>query len=242
MLRVVLDGLLSVIVAPGCAACGNPLETPSRSAVCERCWQSIRPITPPFCSICGDPLRSWRPVDGRTCARCSTVKRSIARGRAVGEYDGALREILQAFKYRGRRSLAPELSALMKAHGRSVLADATCVVPVPLHWRRRWRRGFNQAAELAAGLGVPVVDALRRSRHTPSQTGLPASRRHANVRNAFLPRCRLRGACVVLVDDVSTTGSTLEACARTLLQAGAREVRALTAARVATPPPAGPRR
>lgn len=160
-------------------------------------------------------------------------------GRAVGEYDGAMRRILHALKYDRHRSIALALGAMMRAQGAGVLAGADCAVPVPLHWRRQWSRGFNQAADLAAGLGLPVVHALRRSRNTPSQTDLPAGRRHANVRHAFRlgRRRRLQGACVVLVDDVSTTGATLEACASVLLAAGVGEVRTLTAARVVTRPP-----
>jgi ComF family protein len=119
-----------------------------------------------------------------------------------------------------------------------VLEGASIAVPVPLHPRRQRARGFNQATALAQQLGLEVVSALKRVRPTVSQTDLPAARRHANVRNAFAMRRRIdvRGLCVVLVDDVSTTGATLEACARVLLQAGAREVRAITAARVAARP------
>lgn len=108
------------------------------------------------------------------------------------------------------------------------------VVPVPLHRSRQRVRGFNQASEIARHLGPPLVHALRRTRATPSQTDLPAAERHANVRDAFaLSRhARVNGMVVVLVDDVSTTGATLEACARVLYEAGASEVRALTAARV----------
>lgn len=114
-----------------------------------------------------------------------------------------------------------------------MLEGASICVPVPLHRARMHARGFNQAAELARHLGPPVAHALRRVRRTGSQTDLPAARRHANVRGAFALRGRVdvSGAVVVLVDDVSTTGATLDACARTLLEAGAREVRALTAAR-----------
>src|SRR5262249_57906386 len=134
--------------------------------------------------------------------------------------------------------LARPLAALMRARGGDVLADASCAVPVPLHPSRRRERGFNQAADLARHLGVPVVAALRRVRHTSAQAGLPAARRHRNVRDAFSPTqtaASLRDAIVVLVDDVSTTGATLEACARPLREAGVREVRALTAARVVGP-------
>jgi len=110
------------------------------------------------------------------------------------------------------------------------------VVPVPLHWRRRRQRGFNQAEALARTLGMPWRNALRRTRRTPSQTELPAAQRHRNVREAFALRRRaaVSGRSILLVDDVATTGATLEACAEVLRAAGAREVRALTVARVAT--------
>lgn len=120
-----------------------------------------------------------------------------------------------------------------------MLDGAACVVPVPLHPSRRRERGFNQAVDLAGHLGVPVVTVLRRIRATSTQTGLPAAQRHRNVRDAFALASAgntLAGATVVLVDDVSTTGATLEACARVLKQAGVVEVRALTAARVVSPP------
>jgi ComF family protein len=122
----------------------------------------------------------------------------------------------------------------MIASGARVLHDADLAVPVPLYRARRRARGFNQAAEIARHLTIPAIHALKRTRATVSQTDLPAEARHANVRNAFALR---RGVdvterVIVLIDDVSTTGATLEACARVLLDAGAREVRALTAARV----------
>jgi predicted amidophosphoribosyltransferase len=133
----------------------------------------------------------------------------------------------------------------MRERGGEVLEGADLAVPVPLHWRRRHARGFNQAEDLARGLGLPVARALRRVRPTAAQFGLTTVGRLRNVRGAFAaPRRpfgwtrawepRLRGACVVLVDDVCTTGATLGACAEVLLQGGVREVRALTAARALT--------
>lgn len=123
----------------------------------------------------------------------------------------------------------------MAAAAPAVLEGADVVVPVPLHLVRHWRRGFNQAEELARHLPLPVVRALRRTRSTATQTDLPEARRHENVKNAFAVRWGARrtvkNATIVLVDDVSTTGATLDECARALLSAGAKEVRALTAAR-----------
>jgi ComF family protein len=191
--------------------------------------------------MCGDALPSWRAVSlpaGR-CPRCRRSPRIISRAGAVGLYDGSLRNIIHAFKYDGRRSLARPLAMRMREGGEAVLIGADFAVPVPLHFRRRIERGFNQAADLAAHIGIPWIGALKRVRATAMQAGLPASRRHANVRNAFAASRRapmLRDAVVLLIDDVCTTGATLEACARVLKTAGAREVRALTAARVGTSP------
>lgn len=242
-LRPLADGILSVIVASRCAACRGPLTTPAAGIVCVGCWEAILPIAPPFCAVCSDPLVSWR-VPLERCSQCRLTRPHISAGSTVAMYEGPLRSILQAFKYEGRRSLAAPLSRLMRMRGTRVLAGADCVVPVPLHWRRHWRRGFNQALELTRELGLPVQCALRRHRSTRTQTDLPASARHRNVRGAFVAtrRSRVSGLHVVLVDDVSTTGATLEACARVLIAAGAAEVRTLTAARVVTRSPAARQR
>jgi ComF family protein len=240
-LRAAADGLLAVLIAPPCAACGEPLHHPTRGAVCDTCWTTISTFVPPLCSRCGDPLPSWRviSIDTGTCPRCRRRPSSIAGCRAIGPYEGSLRAIVQALKYDRRRSLAIELGRRMRDACEEILNGADLVVPVPLHARRRRARGFNQAADLARHLGLPVVPVLRRRQATPSQTDLPASRRHANVRQAFALKrtADVRGLCIVLVDDVSTTGATLEACARVLVNAGAREIRAVTAARVVSKPP-----
>jgi len=161
----------------------------------------------------------------------------VDRARTVGEYTGTLRAIIHALKYDGRRSLARPLADLMRRRGAPLLDGATCAVPVPLHASRRRQRGFNQSADLARHLGLTVTHALRRCRATATQAELPAAQRHRNVRDAFAPTRAgrmLAGATVLLVDDVSTTGATLDACARALKGVGVLEVRALTAARVVT--------
>lgn len=251
------DAVLAITLAPACAACNELLASPLDGPVCAACWSSTTSLTPPLCDGCGDPMPSWRThsVQSGLCPRCRRRPRWVDKGRAAGEYTGALKEIVHAFKYGGRRSLAKELATRMKAAAPDVLADADYVVPVPLHRSRRRARGFNQAAELARHLHLPVRHVLRRGRRTSSQTGLSAARRHRNVRGAFVVRSEpiwrraigrflvmsgfgrtgslpINGARIVLVDDVSTTGATLEACARALKEAGAAEVRALTVARV----------
>jgi ComF family protein len=238
----VADALLSVALAPRCAACARPLPAPVQGPVCAHCWSRVRRLAPPLCDVCGDPLPSWRTfsIQAGRCAACRRRTAAIDATRAPGEYDGALRDIIHAFKYQQRRSLAIPLGRMMAEAGADVLRGAASAVPVPLHPWRRLRRGFNQASDLAAILGVPIVHALWRRQATTAQAGLTSAGRRTNVRGAFslsplLTRASrerfIAGRIVVLVDDVKTTGATLEACARVLKAAGAREVRALTAAR-----------
>ncbi|MBI3047859.1 MAG: ComF family protein [Acidobacteria bacterium] len=228
------------------------LDAPLGGPVCRACWSAVRLCTPPFCRTCGDPLPSWRVVSLalEQCARCRRHPPLFHAGRTAGEYEGTLRDILQAFKYDDRRALARPLGALLRAAGADLLRGADCVVPVPLHAWRRLGRGFNQADALARQLGAPVVRALSRTRATPPQTGLTAAARRHNVRGAFRispllsRRARARwlaARTVLLVDDVRTTGATLSACAAVLLDAGAREVRILTVARAAPPAAAATR-
>jgi ComF family protein len=241
VLRTIADGLLAAVLAPTCASCEAALDEPTRGPVCRRCWNAITTFTPPLCAQCGDPLPSWRVIslEATRCARCRRRPSAISRMRAIGDYEGALRAIVHALKYGGRRSLAAPLAERIRHECADALIEADVLVPVPLHRRRRRARGFNQAEELARGLGLPVGGALKRVRPTASQTGLPAAQRHRNVREAFRLRWRasVRGLRVVLVDDVCTTGATLEACARVLREAGAADVRAVTAARVVSRQP-----
>ena len=187
--------------------------------MCEECWANLR-LSPPLV----DRLRADQGVDW-ACA--------------VDRYEGRMKEIIHALKYERRRSISAPLGELMRVTGARLLKDADLVVPVPLHPRREFERGFNQADDLARQLGLPVVPLLTRVVFTQSQIELPKEQRHENVKNAFAFRPDPRSLIadpriVVLVDDVSTTGSTLDACARVLKGAGVREVRAITAARVVT--------
>ncbi len=244
------NGVVTALFAPVCAVCDALLNEPLSGCVCSSCWRSVLHITPPVCDKCGDPLarqdqslipdpKSPRDLQS-LCAMCCASSSSVGRARAIGEYQGTLREIIHALKYAGRISLARPLAERMRQRGRDLLNDVDCVVPVPLHWRREYQRGFNQAHEIARHLGPPVVKALRRRRATRAQVELPADRRRANVASAFALRRgwhrgpTIQGKKLLLIDDVSTTGATLEACADALRDFGASEVYALTAARVVT--------
>src|SRR5947208_14827452 len=121
-----VDAILAVVWSPACAACDGLLEQPTRGPVCPACWASIVPLTPPLCDQCGDPLPTWRSISIplARCPRCRRVPRLIDRARAVGNYEGALRAVVHALKYEGRRSLARPLASLMRTRGADVLADA----------------------------------------------------------------------------------------------------------------------
>jgi ComF family protein len=251
MLRTAANALVRALLAPVCAACRAPLDRPMDGPVCPACWAAVPRLTPPLCDLCGDPLP---PIAApfRVCRRCLADPPRFETARSAGLYAGSLRAIIHAFKYDGRRTLAGPLAALMREAGATLFAGADAVVPVPLHPWRAMRRGFNQADDLARHLGLPVRQPIRRVQHGPPQASLNGRDRRANVTRAFGRRggftvgwdrdqaWRLRNQTVVLVDDVMTTGATLDACSRALLEAGVARVRVLTVARVPGPPPGTP--
>ena len=188
-----------------------------------------------FCTSCRTPFQNAFPLDasGR-CALCRSGLRGFDAAYSFGAYEGVLRQLIHLYKYGRVKTLAWPLSGLLaQAMPRDEAFDAT--VPVPLYWRRRLQRGFNQAELLARGLsrrtGIPVVKALGRLRPTPAQAGLSNSARRQNVSQAFRAR-NVQGKRILLIDDVMTTGATAASCAAALKQAGARRVSLLTVARV----------
>ena len=191
-----------------------------------------------FCSLCRTPFATEYSLDetGR-CALCRAGTRGFDAAYSYGAYDGALRELIHLFRYARVRSLARPLGRmLVSALPRDEQFDI--IVPVPMHWWRRWRRGFNQAESIARSVSrstaAPLRRELSRTRRTLSQAGLTSSERQANIAGAFrVPRPdAVRGKRILLVDDVMTTGSTGSACAAALKKAGAASVVLLTLARV----------
>ena len=236
--RTVCDPILALAWAPRCAVCDGVLAEPTQGVVCPDCWRRIELSTPPVCESCGAPRAGLGHARGEErdlrCRACRELRGQIRR-RAAGPYDGVLRLLVHALKYGGRRSLAVPLGNLLRRAGHELLSDADYVVPVPLYPLRRWTRGFNQATDLARQVGLPVAEALSRRRATLPQTGLTAAERTRNVRSAFAVKRRWRqgdidGRRIVIIDDVYTTGATMEACADSLRQAGAHQVSGLTIA------------
>jgi ComF family protein len=217
-------GVLDTVFPPRCASCRR------RGVwVCDDCLPSIVRFVPPLCDRCGMPI-------GLAACRCPEMAPEIAAHRSVGAYGGWLRSAIIAFKYGDERARDAHLGKLLAtiAPGPGRIDG---LVPVPLHRRRMRERGFNQAELLVRQIQIrtstPVLNALQRTRATPRQVGLSGVDRTANVADAFeLARSvDVTGLRLALVDDVCTTGSTLGACAKTLVRHGAAEVLSLTLAR-----------
>jgi ComF family protein len=236
------DWALQALFDPSCAACRGPLGTGRTGPVCGVCWNAIRIVSPPWCDRCGEPLRSWRHSSNGSglCVSCIAHPPQFDLARAFGLYDGALREIVHALKYQGHQSLGAPLGALMRSSHRELLAHADAVVPVPLHPWRQFRRGFNQADELAHALGPRVWRPLRRRTLGIPQAKLTGDQRRSNVQHAYrLSTVRAgvtarRPKYVVLIDDVMTTGATLDACSGALREGGVEWIGTLTLARAAS--------
>lgn len=206
--------------------------------MCASCLAKVQPLDAEFfCVQCRAPFLSAAPLDeqGR-CALCRLGVHGFDAAYSYGFYEGELRELIHLFKYGRIETLAGPLGRLLAlALPRDREFDV--IVPMPLHWRKRWQRGFNQsqllAREIARRTGIPLSKALRRVRFTAAQAGLTNAKRRRNVSGAFRARKTgaLPGGRVLLIDDVMTTGSTAASGARALKLAGARQVTLLTVAR-----------
>jgi ComF family protein len=230
--------ILDLGLPPLCPTCREPVADPG--AVCSQCWSKLSFISRPYCERLGIPF-AYDPGPGVLSMEAIADPPSYNRARAAVRYDETARTMVQAFKYGDRLDLAPAMARWMATAGRELLGEADALIPVPLHWRRLWSRRFNQAATLAQTVsrisGVPVAhDLLKRRRATRQQVGLTQAERARNVQGAFRvareARGEVRGKRLLLVDDVLTSGATLDTCARILLRAGAANVDVLVFARV----------
>ena len=211
----------------------------TRVPVCADCLSSPAPIAAEyFCVTCRTPFQNRFPLDEHgVCRLCRSGARGFDAAYCFGAYEGTLRQLIHLFKYKRMKPLAKELSAqLARALPRDQRFDI--VVPMPLHWRRHWQRGFNQSELLARATarrsGIRMVNAVRRTRATATQAGLSNAKRRENVTGAFRVKNRrlVEGRRILLIDDVMTTGATASACALAMKRAGAKSVSLLALARV----------
>ncbi len=251
--------VVAALFPPRCSACGAWLDPSASDAdgdsdpglagvLCPDCRQALALIEGPVCTRCGQPFESFAGRD-HWCGRCLEASPPYDMARSAGIYGPPLKTLIHRLKYNGRLQMARPLGELLRAafwkHWRQRPVDA--VVPVPLHRRRLRERGFNQVGAMvrcwarpgpeathAAPVRVPVLEGiLVRDRHTVAQAGLDRRERVRNLRAAFRvsrPEA-VQGRCLLLIDDVMTTGATVVACAEALQQAGARRVDVLTLAR-----------
>ena len=237
LVRFALDAVLprqclkcNAIIGPGGQLCGD-------------CWPKLTFVGEPQCVCCGQPFE-FALAEHTLCAACQRRPPDFDHARTALLYDDESRDLILGFKHADKIEGAEVYAAWIDRVGAPFLAAADLVAPVPLHPRRLRQRRYNQAAlmshRMAAAHGVrSAVDLLIRKRYTRSQGGLSPAGRLRNVRGAFAVgpgwRAEVAGARVVLVDDVFTTGATLEACARVLRRAGARSIDVLALARVERP-------
>jgi len=230
---------VDLLIPLRCVKCGSILE--NREGLCATCWPLIPFTTKPYCACCGLPF-DFEIAEGALCGACSHELPLYKTARSVFSYTLESKELILKFKHTDSIHSAPVFATWM-ARALDEIENPLCI-PVPLHWTRLFMRTYNQAALLAREIGrlkgwAYAPSLLMRKRRTPSQGHLSKKDRIKNVSRAFnvtnAKIVRLEGRTILLVDDVFTTGATLNACSKILLKAGAQEVHALTLGRVVKP-------
>lgn len=226
-LQALGEKVLDLLFPARCVNCKQP-----NNALCPTCLATVQPITLPTCVRCGHPLQK----DGAPCPECRKHPFVITRIQAAAWHDGAVREAIHALKYNRRRDVSKPLGEILAQQISKSNLRCDFVTAVPLHPTREQTRGYNQAellAKHAAALsGMRYESVVRRTRATADQVGLDGRARRENVANAFRADAHfVAGKTILLIDDVATTGATLDACAAALVASGARAVYGLTVAR-----------
>lgn len=228
---------LNLLFPPQCLSCNALVER--HGALCQTCWNNIVFITEPVCVRCGFPFEYGLGHEA-LCADCLREPPGFSQARTVFRYDEHSHRLILPLKFFDQTHAVPTYASWLARAGQPFLSQCEVIVPVPLHWRRLWQRKYNQAALLAAALsklgGIPhLPDALIRTRHQPPQTGLSRAERLSNMRGVFAVNPKnpaaIAGRSVLLIDDVMTTGATINNCCRALFNARAKEVYVLTLAR-----------
>lgn len=223
----VFPRLFDLLYPRRCPVCDDIVG--GRALICEPCRLRLHPVGEPLCKKCGKPLST---AEAEYCPDCGRKKHLYVRGRAALEYDSVMRESIGRFKYKNRREYGDfYVQELLRACGEAVRSwNPDLLIPIPLHKSRRRKRGFNQAELIARGLGkelgIPVsADSLLRTKKTSPQKELNDQERKSNLKNAFqLAKDNVKFKKILLIDDIYTTGSTIDAAASVLLDHGAEKV------------------
>lgn len=233
----IIKKAVDIVFPPRCFSCH--VLVAEHGALCGDCWSSVQFINTPLCYACGFPF-DYDLGEGALCASCIAKRPSYHQGRSVMYYDASSSHLITRFKYADKTHVAQSLARLMAKAGQELLEKSDFILPVPMHKFRLFKRRYNQAALLANALGqlsdIKVLHhALIRYKNTPPQASLTSKQRYSNVKGAFTFdkhfRNVIEGKNLLLVDDVTTTGATLEACSNVLLQSGAEQVNVLTVAK-----------
>ncbi len=239
--KTLFNGLLDFILPPLCISCRSIVQ--EHHGLCAQCWENVTFIQPPFCDILGFPL-PFDEGDKTVSAAAITMDPNFDHARSVALYDGVMRDLIHHFKYYGQMESKTIFGRWLAMASYEFIDNADLIVPVPLYRRKLFARRFNQAAILSDSLGDITGIAverfvLKRVKDTKQQVGLSALQRRQNVGGAFavdkVDKIHLMGKNILLIDDVYTTGSTANACAKTLKRAGAAQVDLITLARVNEP-------
>lgn len=231
-----LNFILNLFLPPRCALCKKLVQT--NHGLCPDCFKQIHFIEEPLCPVCGTPLE-YENKYNCLCANCLNRKPIYTQARSAFVYDSFSRNLILPFKHADKTELAPFLEQLLWRVGKDFITHSDYIIPVPLHWKRLLKRKYNQAGVLAYRLAKRgkkkyLPAALIRVKETVSQGHLGPAQRKKNVKAAFKvsPKIDLTGKRILLVDDVRTTGATVNACTKVLRQAGASQVYVLTLAMV----------
>ncbi len=232
----VMQSALRLIYPDQCASCGEIVD--SSHGLCPDCWRETPFILGYRCRLCSQPLLGEGAVDEALCDACLETPRPWVKGHAPLVYEGVARRIVLALKHGDRTDLAKPAARWMVKVATETLSYADLIVPVPIHWTRRLSRRYNQSAELGRELSVlSHVDhrpcALERVRRTATQDGMTIEERRRNMIGSIVPAEDLTGKRIILVDDVMTSGATLEVATQACHAAGASQVSVLVLARVA---------
>ena len=236
-----LKKIVDIVFPPRCFGCNNFVS--QQDGLCADCWNKIHFIDTPYCNACGHPFEYDQGAN-MLCGSCTQKHPPYYQGRAVLNYNEHSRKLITRFKYGDKIHASDMFGRWLVRSSNELLARSDFLIPVPLHKIRLFTRRYNQAALLAHSMHkycrtTVLADALIRKKHTPPQASLTRTQRLGNVKNAFFVNRRyskkLIDKTVLLIDDVTTTGATINACTVALLNAGVKEVNVITLAKTIQP-------